>query len=506
MAVINAGDVIAGKYRVERVLGEGGMGFVVAATHLTLETPVAIKFIRDGVLGTREASVRFLREAKAAVQLKNPHVAQVYDVGTLESGEPFMVMEYLEGCDLSDLFKQRGALPPAEVCEYVVQACDALGEAHALGIVHRDVKLGNLFLTRGAAGVPIVKVLDFGLSKASPFGGGETGVTMSAAVLGSPRFMSPEQLQDPRTVDGRTDIWSLGIILYTLLAGRPAFDAETVGKLFAKVMGENPRPLEELAPRLDPGLIAVVNACLQKSPDARISNVADLASALSPYCMNPGRAQATAGRLAAVLAASRDANVVALAPGSPKARQPSMPPASTSGRSTSRELGSAWAQGPAVSQSAPKEGISRVWLGLGVGLVVIGVAVGGFYVSRSNAPTGNADVEPIGSGAAAAAQPVGASATNPTAVVPAMGVVATSPTLVATGATAKAGGTSPATPAVGTAPRATSGSAGGASTSPGSTGTSAAAAPTTEPKKPASPTSTGKGKPSTSPDIPSTRD
>lgn len=503
MAVINAGDVIAGKYRVERVLGEGGMGFVVAATHLTLETPVAIKFIRDGVLGTREASVRFLREAKAAVQLKNPHVAQVYDVGTLESGEPFMVMEYLEGCDLSDLFKQRGALPPAEVCEYVVQACDALGEAHALGIVHRDVKLGNLFLTRGAAGVPIVKVLDFGLSKASPFGGGETGVTMSAAVLGSPRFMSPEQLQDPRTVDGRTDIWSLGIILYTLLAGRPAFDAETVGKLFAKVMGENPRPLEEIAPRVDPGLVAVVNACLQKSPDARISNVADLASALSPYCMNPGRAQATAGRLAAVLAASRDANVVALAPGSAKARQPSMPPASTSGRSTSRELGSAWAQGPAVSQSAPKEGVSRVWLGLGVGLVVIGVAVGGFYVSRSNAPTGNADVEPIATGVAAS-QPASTGAANP---VPAMGVVATSPTLVATGKTGS--------PAVTAAPKQTaspagggtggSGTGGGAS-SPSGAGTSASTS--TEPKKPASPTATspGKGKPSTSPDIPSTRD
>ena len=502
MAVINAGDVIAGKYRVERVLGEGGMGFVVAATHLTLETPVAIKFIRDGVLGTREASVRFLREAKAAVQLKNQHVAQVYDVGTLDSGEPFMVMEYLEGCDLSDLFKQRGALPPAEACEYVVQACDALGEAHALGIVHRDVKLGNLFLTRGAAGVPIVKVLDFGLSKASPFGGGETGVTMSAAVLGSPRFMSPEQLQDPRTVDGRTDIWSLGIILYTLLAGRPAFDAETVGKLFAKVMGENPRPLEEIVPRIDPGLVAVVNACLQKSPEARNSNVADLASALSPYCMNPGRAQATAGRLAAVLAASRDANVVALAPGSPKARQPSLPPASTSGRSTSRELGSAWAQGPAVSQSAPKE-ISRVWLGLGVGLVVIGVAAGGFYVSRSNVPTGRADVEPIASGAAAG-QPA---QTNAPTVLPAMGVVATSPTLVATGKT------TPTTPAVATAPRGTSSpptTTGGASTGTTAAGTSTSS-PTTEPKKPtssASPTSTsaGKGKPSTSPDIPSTRD
>ncbi|MBK8218649.1 MAG: serine/threonine protein kinase [Myxococcales bacterium] len=388
MAVINAGDVIAGKYRVERVLGEGGMGFVVAATHLTLETKVAIKFIREGVLGTREASVRFLREAKAAVQLKNPHVAAVYDVGTLESGEPFMVMEYLEGCDLSDLFKQRGALPPSEACEYVVQACDALGEAHALGIVHRDVKLGNLFLTRGAAGVPLIKVLDFGLSKASPFGGGETGVTMSAAVLGSPRFMSPEQLQDPRTVDGRSDIWSLGIILYTLIAGRPAFDADTVGKLFAKVMGEEPAPLQSLVPGIDPGLVAIIQRCLVKKPEQRISNVAELANALAPFCVNPGHAHATAAKLAAVLASSKVADVAALAPGSARAYT-SNPPQSN--RSTSMDLGGPWA-GSTPAAAPAKEGLSRVGLGVAAAIAVVGVAIGAFYISRSGVPTGRAEV------------------------------------------------------------------------------------------------------------------
>ncbi len=412
MAVINAGDVIAGKYRVERVLGEGGMGFVVAATHLALETPVAIKFIREGVLGTREASVRFLREAKAAVQLKNPHVAAVYDVGTLETGEPFMVMEYLEGCDLSELFKRRGALPQAEACEYVVQACDALGEAHALGIVHRDVKLGNLFLTRGAAGVSIVKVLDFGLSKVSAFGDGETGVTMSAAVLGSPRFMSPEQLQDPRTVDGRTDIWSLGIILYTLIAGRPAFDADTVGKLFAKVMGENPRPLQELAPNVDPGLVAIVNACLEKSPDNRISNVADLASALARFCLNPGHAQATAGRLASVLASSKVEGVAELAPGAHK-RRTSIPPAS--GRSNSMDLGGPWAG--STTPAPAKEGTSRMWRGGAVVLAVVGVGLGALYISRSNAPTGRAEGIPLSSSPVVSASALEANQSPPAVVV-----------------------------------------------------------------------------------------
>src|SRR3954471_10351896 len=164
------GDVLAGKYRVERVLGAGGMGYVVAARHLQLDQMVAMKFLRKGAIDNAEAATRFLREAKAGVKLRNEHVAKVYDVGPLESGEPYIVMEYLDGCDLSAMAKQRGQIPAAEAVEYIMQACEALAEAHSLGIVHRDVKLANLFVTRGHAGSPLVKVLDFGISKVNPFG------------------------------------------------------------------------------------------------------------------------------------------------------------------------------------------------------------------------------------------------------------------------------------------------------------------------------------------------
>ncbi|HEY8076547.1 MAG TPA: serine/threonine-protein kinase, partial [Labilithrix sp.] len=165
---VRPGDVLAGKYRVERVLGQGGMGYVVAALHLQLDQLVAIKLLRHGALDEGEATGRFVREAKAAGKLRNEHIARVYDVGELESGEPYMVMEYLEGTDLSKLAKQRGRLPVGEATEYLLQACEALAEAHSFGFVHRDIKLANLFITTGPAGGPLVKVLDFGISKTNP--------------------------------------------------------------------------------------------------------------------------------------------------------------------------------------------------------------------------------------------------------------------------------------------------------------------------------------------------
>src|SRR5215471_10970483 len=189
---VKVGDILVGKYRVERILGVGGMGLVVAATHLALGQVVALKFMLPQIVGSGEAMERFLREARAASRLRGEHIAAVKDLGTLENGAPFIVMEYLEGMDLAHLLRARGPLPPPEAVDYVLQACEALAEAHAQGIVHRDLKPANFFLTRRPNGTPLIKILDFGISKIAV--AGEKSVTRTAAVLGSPQYMSPEQV------------------------------------------------------------------------------------------------------------------------------------------------------------------------------------------------------------------------------------------------------------------------------------------------------------------------
>lgn len=302
MASVRPGDVLAGKYRVERVLGSGGMGFVIAARHLQLDQLVAMKFLRNtAAIDDAEAHARFVREAKASSRMRNEHVARVFDVGALDTGELYIVMEYLDGCDLSALVKQRGALSSQEAVEYVLQACEALAEAHSLGIVHRDIKLANLFVTRGPGGAPLLKVLDFGVSKTNPFGETEHEMTRTSTMLGSPRFMSPEQMRDPRAVDARSDIWSLGVVLYRLIAGRAPFEADTLGHLLTKVMHERHESLTMFRPDLAPGFANIVDRCLEKDPSMRFANVAELAYALSFYAPDIHRARAAADRIAATL-------------------------------------------------------------------------------------------------------------------------------------------------------------------------------------------------------------
>ena len=278
------GDIVAGKYRVERVLGSGGMGVVVAATHLELDQLVALKFILPQALAGSGNVERFMREAPAAVRLKSEHVARVYDVGRDGEDRPFMVLELLEGMDLAKLSKQKGSLPVADAVEYLLQACEALVEAHAAGIVHRDLKPQNLFVTRRLNGTPLVKVLDFGIAKAfGPLAAGQLSLTDSAAIIGSPLYMAPEQMRSARTAEVRSDIWALGVILFELLGGQLPFDGETVTEVCIRVVNEQPAELLSLRPALDPALVAIVMRCLAKDPEERFHNVSALAAALEPF-------------------------------------------------------------------------------------------------------------------------------------------------------------------------------------------------------------------------------
>lgn len=302
-APVAEGEVLAGKYRIERVLGQGGMGVVVAAMHLQLNQRVAIKLLLAGA--TADIVERFLREARAAVRLKSQHVARVIDVGALPDGAPYMVMEYLEGSDLSGVVRSSGALSVYDAVEYLLHACEAISEAHSNGIVHRDLKPANLFLTRAADGTSTVKVLDFGISKVAGAEGEEdTGMslTKTSAVLGSPLYMSPEQMKSARLADARSDIWSLGAILYELLTGSVPFNAMTFTELVLMVNMETPRSIATIRGDVPPGLEAAVFKCLEKKPENRFENVAELAWALAPFA--PLHAQASADRVGRTLEAA----------------------------------------------------------------------------------------------------------------------------------------------------------------------------------------------------------
>ncbi len=282
------GEVVAGKYRIERVVGTGGMATVVAAHHLELDQPVAIKLLLAENAVRADSVRRFLAEARAAARLESPHVVRVLDVGTAETSRgrvvPFMVMELLSGRDLDGLLAERGRLPVVEAVEYVLQACDAVAEAHALGIIHRDLKPGNLFLTVRRDGTPILKLLDFGISKSIARNGKDAhAMTADREVMGSPGYMSPEQVRSAKDVDARSDIWALGVVLHELLTGEPPFQAPSMADLLVEILHAPPRPLARLAPDVPPPLVDVVMRCLQKTPENRFANIAELVAALKPF-------------------------------------------------------------------------------------------------------------------------------------------------------------------------------------------------------------------------------
>jgi serine/threonine protein kinase len=283
-APVQEGDLLAGKYRVEKVLGFGGMGVVVSAFRGDLEQRVAVKFLSQAAAERPDAAERFRREARAAAKIRSEHVARVLDVGTLDTGLPYMVMEFLEGNDIADELRRLERLPISDAVEFILQAIEALAEAHAAGVVHRDLKPGNLFLAHRADGSRRVKVLDFGISKAlSGTSVEELSLTKTAALIGSPLYMAPEQMRSAKDVDTRADIWSLGAMLYEMLTGQPPYTGESIPQLCAALLHDDPIPLRQHRPEIPEGLEYAVLRCLMKDRSQRFPTVYDLGRALLPF-------------------------------------------------------------------------------------------------------------------------------------------------------------------------------------------------------------------------------
>lgn len=295
---MDIGEVIDGKYQVDRQLGEGGMGTVVAVTHVKLGKRYAIKLVKHSALKIPRMAERFLREARAASQLKSEHVGAVIDFGETPSGQPYMVMELLDGHDLGAASSDT-PLPVAQAVEYVLQACEALAEAHSLGMVHRDIKPSNLFVTRRRDGSALVKVLDFGIATAAH--GEVSGLTETDSVMGSPHYMSPEQLRSAKHVDARSDIWAIGVTLYELVSGVRPFDGTTFSELAIQIATEDHRPLDAKLGDLAP----IIERCLAKQAKERYATIAELAYALAP--LTPG-GTAAADRVARALGAKERAS------------------------------------------------------------------------------------------------------------------------------------------------------------------------------------------------------
>ncbi len=281
------GDVVCGKYRLLRPLGEGGMGLVFEAEHLRLRQSVAIKFLRHEVLALPDAVERFEREARASARIRGPHVVQVLDVDTDERGRPYMVMELLRGRDLEAELRVHGPFPVERAVDLVLQACVAVAQAHAAGIVHRDLKPSNLFLTE-EAGKRVLKVLDFGISKIAPDSDAPpASATSTCVTVGTPLYMSPEQMRSSRDVDGRSDIWSLGVILYELVAGTPPFLGTTTAAIAAIVADAMPS-LRRVRPDVPEALERVLVTALAKSPADRLPTAEALGAALMPFASADG--------------------------------------------------------------------------------------------------------------------------------------------------------------------------------------------------------------------------
>jgi serine/threonine-protein kinase len=355
------GEIIAGKYRIESIIGQGGMGVVLGAFDQSLGRQVAIKFLHPSRAANEGAAARFSREARAAASIQGEHVVRVHEVGQLANGAPFIVMEHLRGSDLAQIVQHRGGLPVDYACDLVLQTCQALAQAHARGIVHRDLKPQNLFLTERADGSPCVKVLDFGISKAADTDESSPKLTSTEMVMGTPLYMSPEQVRSLKNVDHRADIWALGAILFELLAAKPPFDGPSASALHAAIAMDAPASLRARRPDVPPHIDAAILRCLEKDPARRFQTVQELSAAIAP-----GRVTSASGSNPVIVSVS--------------------PPAGGFGTASTMDVRSGWQQAT-VPQPMPKSSNTGLIIGgIAGGALLVLLAIGGaaaYFLSRT---------------------------------------------------------------------------------------------------------------------------
>jgi serine/threonine-protein kinase len=383
------GTLVGGKYLLERYIAEGGMGVIAVGRHVELDEPVALKFLKPDIVSadrTGTVASRFVREARATIKIRSEHVPRIFDVTTLDAGVPFIVMEFLVGEDLDKRLERDGPLPIVFVVDLLLQALEALAAAHALGMVHRDLKPANLFVATRLDGTTCVKVLDFGIAKLVDRNGagGDHGLTGTNTSMGSPRYMSPEQMRSARDVDARADIWAIGTTIYELLTGVAPFEGETLTQVCAAILQDEPESILRRRPDVPRELEAVVRRCLSKRPADRYGDVAEFAAALAPFGTAPSAGD-TAWRVARVLGTKPAAqSSPSLSISRPSLEAPRPSDATVVGTSTISATSTSWGASGAATR-ADRRKILTIASMFAV-LFVTGAVLGGVALFRARSP------------------------------------------------------------------------------------------------------------------------
>lgn len=364
MGQLEPGDVIDGKYRILRLLGEGGMGSVYEGENVKIHRKVAIKTLLAAVAGNADVIGRFEREATAAGRIGNPHILEVLDLGEMKDGDRYLVMELLDGEPLSNRIERQGRLSPAELAPLAVQVLEGLGAAHAAGIIHRDLKPDNIFLLKNHVGIKdYVKIIDFGISKFQPLSGDSEGMSMTrtGAVMGTPYYMSPEQASGSRDADLRTDLYALGVILYQAVTGQVPFDAPTFNQLLFKIVLSEPPPVQSVVPEIDEAFASIIARSMARDINARFQTSKEFADALAGWL--------SSGAAVSVPPPPDRAAMEASATGIPVSRGPHKPNATAGSWSTSQ----AGLAAPPPSRKPVIIGLSLAGALLAAGIAFVGV-------------------------------------------------------------------------------------------------------------------------------------